>query len=312
MNNNSEYLTFRYSIIKESQMNMYSKPLPKQKGQVVYSAFQLKQNDREFERYGVRYSFIGFHYVQPQSYSNFEDNRYLIGIFAKLRRTETGVRVPGTIIGQKQDDWVGATTIVDTKTQHVFVEKNWKLGNIEQIEKALSQGISKPIFEDYNCKVFVKAKTDENIFWDIIKESVSIYNLQLKMISPNILETNKKAREALKDLQDVFKQDEIDITLKNESGELEIPIHPVANYVDYISEGEGSWKITQKGLEGGKKTYSSVDNIKILEIPESDVPKVDIPIPKDEKEAHRAQELQKEREMSLIELFHFKCRDLSD
>ena len=259
MANNTEYMTFRYSVIKESQMQMFTKKLPDIKGTIIYTSLQFNNGDREFQRFGVNYSFIGFHYVQPQPHSKFDRNRYLVGKFAKLRRTETGVRVPGNII-HKQDDWVGSTTVVDTLTQHIFIEKNWKLGKADQIEKALNYGVSKPILAEYNCKVFVKGKTDENIFWNIVRESTNIYNLHLKMVSPNILETNKKAREALKDLQDVFQQDEIDVTLKNDSGDLEIPIQPTANYIDYISEGEGSWKITSKGYEGPKRTHSSLDN----------------------------------------------------
>lgn len=312
MANNTEYMTFRYSIIKESQMHIYTKELPEVKGAVIFAALQFNQADREFQRYGVNYSFIGFHYVQPQPHSHFDKNRYIIGKFAKLRRTETGVRVPGNIIPHKQDDWVGSTTIVDTLTQHIFLEKNWKLGKTDQIEKALNYGVSKPILEEYNCKIFVKGKTDENIFWDIVRESTNIYNLHLKMVSPNILETNKKAREALKDLQDVFKQDEIDVTLKNESGDLKVPLQPIENYIDYISEGEGSWKITSKGYEGPKRTHSSLDNIQILEVPESESPEIDIPIPQDEVEAQEVRQHQEHRELSLIELVHVKCREFHE
>ncbi|MHB8136667.1 MAG: hypothetical protein ACYDH1_20840, partial [Anaerolineaceae bacterium] len=155
-------------------------------------------------------------------------------------------------------------------------------------------------------------KTDESIFWDIVMDSTNIYNLQLKMVSPNILETNKKAREALKDLQDVFRQDEIDITLKNDSGDLEIPAWPIANYIDYISEGEGSWKITSKGYDGPRRTHSSLDNIQILEIPESEAPEIDMPIPKDEKEDQIVRQQQEKRELSLIEFVHVKCREFHD
>lgn len=312
MQKNTEYMTFRYSIIKENQLQMFTKELPDVKGAVIYDALQFNQKDREFQRYGVDYSFIGFHYVQPHTYSKFDKNRYLIGKFAKLKRTETGVRVPGNILSQKQDDWVGSTTVVDTFTQHLFVAKNWKFGKTEQIEKALNYGISKPILDEYNCKVFVKGKTDENIFWEIVNESKSIYNLSLKMVSPNILETNKKARDALKDLQELFRQDEMDFTLKNDSGDLLIPIDPIADYVDYISEGEGSWKITSKDYDGPKRTHSSLDNIQILEIPESDAPEIDIPIPEDDRESYKIRKQQEQRNLSLIELFHVKCREFHE
>lgn len=308
----TEYLIYRYSIIKENQLHMYTKPLPIPKGNVVYYSLQLNGSDREFERYGVKYSFIGFHYVNPTFSDRFEKNRFIIGKLAKLRKTETGIRVPGNIIGQKQDDWVGIITVIDTLTQHIFVEKKWKFGNTEQIQKALEAGISKPILEEYNCRVFIKPTTDDHIFWDLVKDSINIYNLELKLISPNILETNKTARESLVLLQKVFKQDEIAITLKNDSGDLEIPLDPIEDYIDYISEGEGTWKITKKGYEGGKRTFSSFDNIKIFEVPESEAPEIDIRIPSDDGELIDIEKQQREREVSLIDFFSNKCREFSE
>jgi len=115
--------------------------------------------------------------------------------------------------------------------------------------------LSKPVLAEYNCKIFVKEKTDEVLFWNIINESTELYKLQLKMISPNILDTNIKARDALEKLQSIFEQDEIEISLKNELGDLTIPQDPIADYVNYISEGEGSWKITQKGTENRKEHF---------------------------------------------------------
>lgn len=89
----------------------------------------------------------------------------------------------------------------------------------------------------------------------------------MKLISPNILETNKKAREALKSLKKLFEQDEIDLTLSNDTGNLKIPKEPVSDYIDYVSGGEGSWSIVTEGERGGKKLHSSVENTLTVDLP---------------------------------------------
>jgi len=282
-----ELLTFRYSLIAETQLQMYADPLPEPKGKVILTALTHNGEDREYKYFGKLYYFIGFREVIPSANAFFPPDRFWIGKLAKLRKTETGVKIPGDIIGHPQDDWVGLVTVFDTLTQHIFIEKNWKFGKPEQVERALQVGLQKPVLDKYNHKIFVKGKGDVRKFWNLVRESTEIYKLELKLISPNILETNQNAREALSDLKNIFQQDEIDITLKNDSGDLEIPIPPISNYIDYIGEGEGSWKITQKGYEGRKKTFSSYENIDIVEVSPENFPTADvaIDIPPEERSA---------------------------
>src|SRR3546814_10051544 len=86
-------------------------------------------------------------------------------------------------------------------------------------------------------------------------------------MSPNILETNQKARDALAKLNELFAQDAVSIVLENESGELSVPKNPVEDYVDYIAEGEGRWRVTTEGAHGGKKTHSSLEVVETIELP---------------------------------------------
>lgn len=95
------------------------------------------------------------------------------------------------------------------------------------------------------------------------------------MISPNILDTNKKARDALESLKKLFGQEEIDITLKNESGELKIPEEITSNYLEYIAEGEGSWSVVTEGDRGGKKAHNSNENIDTINLPELESENID-------------------------------------
>lgn len=261
------FYVFRYTIVEESQAQLYSSPLPVPKGKAAVIALGVDGPDKYFMKNGVNYSFVGFKWARPTDDFDFPADRFIIGKLAKKRLTETGVHIPGDIVMSPQEDWIGLITIFDTISQHIIIEKNWRFGNTEQTETALQAGLLKVLFDTYNCSVFVKGRTKEHLFWNLVKESAEIYSLELKLISPNLLDANKKARNALEDLKNIFMQDEIDIALKNEAGKLTVPEEPVADYINYISEGEGSWKLTSKKRDGRKKTFSSFQNIDTLELP---------------------------------------------
>ena len=67
------------------------------------------------------------------------------------------------------------------------------------------------------------------------------------------MRTNEKAREALAELKKLYGQDEMSLVLENDSGSLVIPKNPIADYVDYASEGEGKWSLVTEGEKGGKR-----------------------------------------------------------
>lgn len=262
------FYVFRYTIVEESQAQLYSQPLPVPKGKAAVKALVGGDGfDKYFKKNGVNYSFVGFKWARSTDDFDFPAERFIIGKLAKKRLTETGVHIPGDIVMSPQEDWIGLITIFDTDSQHIIIEKNWRFGNPEQTETALQAGLSRELLDTYNCSVFVKGRTKEHLFWNLVKDSTEIYSLELKLISPNLLDANKKARKALDDLKSIFMQDEIDIALKNEAGKLAIPEEPVADYINYISEGEGSWKLTSKKRDGRKKTFSSFQNIDTLELP---------------------------------------------
>jgi hypothetical protein len=272
MNDLAEYLVLRYSLVEESQGAIEPMPLPNIKGQAILPAIE---QDREYVNHGVLYSVVGFHELASSHGFEFPNKRFYLGKLAKRKSQQTGERVPGDIIEFTHDNWIPLTVVFDVVTQHIFVTKDWKFGKPEQTVKALQYAFTEPVLSIFNHRVFVEGKTAAGIFWDIVNTKRKIYSLTFNLISPNILDTNLKAREALEVLKEIFGQDETDISLKNESGELKVPEIPTQNYLEYIAEGEGRWKLVTEGNNGGKKTYSSVENIDTLSLPKLGSEKAD-------------------------------------
>jgi hypothetical protein len=262
-----EFMILRYSLVEEQQSAVFVEPLPLPKGEAILVAIK---EDREFQLNGVKYSFVGFSEVIPPNGNSFPPARFYMGKTAKLKKTHMGTKVPRDIIETKEDDWIPIITIFDTETQHIFVRKDWRFGNAEHTMRAIQNGLRPPILAEYNHRIFVEGKTKVEHFWKVVDEHHKLFRLKLNLISPNILETNLRAREALAALKLLFGQDEVSIKLENESGELRVPVNPVGDYLEYIEEGEGSWEVTTEGKYGGKKRHLSSENTETIDLPVND------------------------------------------
>ena len=256
------FFVYRYSLIKESQTVLFNSELPEPKGSVVREAIF---NDAEFSLRGTKYSFVGFSNV-PLKAERDDNTRYIVGKLAKLREAHVGEKVPGDIIERTADDWLPIVVVFDVEEQFIFVQKSWKFGTESLVRNALQQGLRSPIIAKYNYRIFVEVKTEQSEFWSLVESHRKIYRLELKLISPNILNTNKKARELLEELQKIYSQDEVSMTLESESGSLVVPKDVVEDYIDYISEGEGQWALLTEGTHGGKKRHTSVSAPVTLDI----------------------------------------------
>ena len=62
MEENKEFLIFRYSLVEESQRSLVAKKLPDPRGEAILCAID---QDREFMLNAVRYSFVGFSPIKP-------------------------------------------------------------------------------------------------------------------------------------------------------------------------------------------------------------------------------------------------------
>lgn len=266
------FLVFRYSLVEEQQGVLVERELPKPKGRSVVEAIA---GDREFTHNGVEYALMGFKYAQPRTGVRFQENRFFSGKIAKHGKAHVGEKVPGDIVEYVEDDWIPLITIIDVVDQYIFVEKNWKFGTEQQTARAIQEGLQSPVLDLFNHRIFIEPVTHAAHFWKVIEEHQRIFKVELELISPNILDTNKAAREALKALEDMYNQDKVRTVLESESGLLKVPKEPTSSYLDYIGEGEGSWRVVTEGPSGGKKAYSSKERVEIIGLP---VPEPGMPV----------------------------------
>lgn len=263
----TEFYILRYSLIEEKQKTCFPKALPFPKGNAIEIAIL---NDKEWLDKGTKFSFVGFKKVKfsGDNIQNLAEYLY-IGKFARLRKAKLGGKIPGDIVDHEEDDWIPIIVIFDTKNQFIFVQKNYKFANVNDVKyicRKIENGLLDSVLPEYNYNIFVEPIPKQGGFWSIVDTHEKIYELDMTLISPNILQTNQKARKALENIQDLYSPDKTEIKMKSKSGSLEVPKNPIENYIEYIEEGEGEWKV-KVNENGRKKTISSYHMAETIILP---------------------------------------------
>ena len=195
-------------------------------------------------------------------------DNYYYGKFAKRRKQKLSKKEGHHILDTSLTGYPYSYFVCDT-TKNIFcIEiKSSVYKTPESIIGILSAMVTEKIrSEGYVC--IFEAVTQKRAFWNTIKDAKKIYYLQLTLNSPNLLNSNKKAREVVKALQGKFNNTTTKVELKNEEGNLKIEENEVTNnYIEYAEEAGGNWvvKFDGKKVKSSDKIFSfqkEVINIK--------------------------------------------------
>jgi hypothetical protein len=261
------FFVFRYSLLPPLQLRLDTPELPTPKGEAILPALGLPSADLGFRYWGRQYAFVGFSDYANRFDANVEPNRVFIGKMAKHRVIRTGELVPGDVIGRATDTWTPVWVVVDTRGQYIAVQSNAEIGRIEQVKNILTAGLRPYVRRTYEYAVVVEPLTDPAAFWDVVETNELLHAVEVNLVSPNILDTNRAARESLAALKEVFGQDEVTVKLASHSGTLRPARRFLDSVLEYIGNGEGWWRVAARAAPGRRKRwYTSRTMAKEIEV----------------------------------------------
>lgn len=128
--------------------------------------------------------------------------------------------------------------------------------------------IIKEHFSDPNITLSLDEINKKTDFWQIIGESEKIYELKLKLRSPNLFGGAFRVNELLKEIKAETNNDSVEISLKNDNGDLTIQPDDYGDALSYADAGGGTWEITcTKSGEATKSKMKSTAIVASLELP---------------------------------------------
>lgn len=239
----SPFYAYRYLVTPVSQQITITQELNKSKEELMIDFVQrlAKNTKTEWTRGEKRYLFYG-----SQSESK-------INIFKFAKETNEKIYVEGEedieIQGIKEAKYV--LVIIDTYHQIILIERNFKVfQSIHTATKVLTD-FFRTLMLEYDYVVNIYPLATKRKFWHYVDTADEIFQLSLVLNAPNMpFFGNQDTREILKTLQETTNNEELDITLKNKEGELQIKKSVLGNWIDYIREVGGKYllKFSKNGV----------------------------------------------------------------
>lgn len=191
-------------------------------------------------------------------------DRTLVGYL--LKSTDTHVIQLDKDLFNESDipNWEKLFFLIDTEKQIIIVEYNTPIATPDNVKNVLHHLTNKSASQS-GYEVKLDFLVDKFAFWEIIKDSVGIYQIAFDLNAPNLFGGTKKANEWLKILKEKHNMTHVAVDFRNENAELSYEEDELESYRDYADSGGGSW--TLGVLQNGRKRkYKSVNHLRRKEV----------------------------------------------
>ncbi len=251
---NSEYLVFRYFIIPTSpQVSLYHQTGEK-KEDIIHNQFRLINSLKKIDFIHRGDRFIIF------SVKEYNDDLFFFKI-AKEHRLKQYKEGEEKVIEENVERIEVVNLICQKSTQLIMIQKDTTaFSEVSTPINAFEKYLQKVVYE-YDYTLVIDEKPSENMFWDYVNNSKSIYSLELKFNALNINLGGPDIRKSIKELSNVFNNDEVEVKLKNKDGNLKLLKKSISKYIEYISLLGGKYRLVFKGQNGIRKAIDSMSNI---------------------------------------------------
>lgn len=239
----SPFYAYRYLVTPVSQQISITQELHKSKEELMIDFVQrLSRNTKtEWTKGDKRFLFYG-----SQSEKN-------INIFKFAKETFENIYVEGEedieIQGIKEAKYV--LVIIDTEHQIILIERNFKVFQSINTPQKILTDFFRTLMLEYDYVVNIYPLATKRKFWHYVDTADEIFQLSLVLNAPNMpFFGNQDTRAILKIIQESTNNEELDITLKNKEGELDIKKSVLGNWIDYVREVGGKYllKFSKDGV----------------------------------------------------------------
>ena len=256
------YFAYRYFLIPNKQKPLFSESTSssrerKEKLREIFKGLETGNREHEI---GER------EYILYLS-AKFSDDLYLCK-FAIEKSITRHKPENEDIEDIKEPDYPFIYFFVDLNHQLFLIEKNTTvMQKVEYTAKKIEKFMKKEV-EKYDFSFKLEEITFEKRFWDFVEKSDGIFELGLRLNSPNLFGGKLGTEELLEDIHDSLNNTESEFGFINEEGNLSVKEEDLEDFIKYITQGGGQWKLDAE-LEGNRKkvTSKASDNIKSFTLP---------------------------------------------
>ena len=255
-----KFLCYRYSVIPNSQLSLWSD-----------DAFEKRQVMEEIVRHCAEIKPITsmYHgsesilfYMRPVGHT-----AHLFKFCRKMRVQRFEIDSTRNDVFQHDiDSYPYVYIIVDTSMQIVMMQRKSSVFSSVGGAKGSFEALVKTFMSDDNYYFSLDEITASTSFWDTVENADEVYDVTLKLKSPNFLGAGYSTTDLLRRLQNVTNNDRLSLKLSNSSGELDMSRDEYDDTIEYITAGGGSWSATTSTGGARRVTHKSDEFVKTVEV----------------------------------------------
>lgn len=163
------------------------------------------------------------------------------------------------IVEKSEDDYPYVNAFIDLKHQKILIECNTSVFNNYETAKKTIENIIKNNIKDKNATITLNPISKENIFRKYLENADYVYSIKFKLNTPNFLDGESAAEDFLKDVHNRTSGDKVELTIKNESGQLNLNGSGIESFIKYTECGAGIWELKYKNKNEKRTTIKSGD-----------------------------------------------------
>jgi hypothetical protein len=243
-----------------------------------FQTAEMSEREQKHEKMTTLYNYLLenkkliFNRGDKQRYYLFVTREISDGIllckFARSQELKTHNITDDDIDEQVIKDYPFIYFVFHLPNQSFLLEKKTTVFSKPDSAKNALEDLLNEKMSEYHAKLSILPISNEMSFWNEIKDFEELDEVTLFMKSPNLWLGQASTEEALKSLEEEYSNDEVEITLRSNSGAIKPDNRRMRKVIDYITRGGGWWKA--KGKKAGvKKTISSKDNVESLSLPKN-------------------------------------------
>jgi hypothetical protein len=237
--------------------------------QAQKSLFEIEEEDikEKFKQIFIKNKKIKYPYNSKEYilYSVSDINKDLfickLSISKKVTIHREGER---DINNDRETDHPYVHIVINTHKQIILIQKNTSVFKDTNVVKNRITEIINKIIQEFNYLIKIEAIVDKDHFWSTVSSAKQIYSLNLKLNAPNLFGARVKANEFMKEQKKTYNLNVLEFKFSNESGDLYLSKDALDDFIEYASEGGGSYRLLYNDGKTNKIATSTNANKKIL------------------------------------------------
>ena len=171
------------------------------------------------------------------------------------------------IIELEDSDYPYVNIFIELNSQKFLIESNTQVfENYNTCSKVIENIINNNLKEK-DIRIELNPINEEPNFWNYFDDNSKVYNIEFKLVSPNMFDAEDDATNFLKEAERNVGASKVILNFCNKEGNLKPNKNGIDSFIKYISAGGGTWKIRTENSNGERENVSSEQKSKKVNIP---------------------------------------------